>query len=259
VIWSLTGLSNTQLDQQGEIVISDASGLRAFDLTGCEILPENGRFVLPFGQVPVYITTERLSVTELRDRIARGMIRHVTPVNMYALSLTASADRKQTLSVRIENQLNRPVEGNLRLRIDQSHEQTSARFAIDAGCLEEVQVAWPGIAVSTINRYPISLLAILKDDRSQSSDSKIPSIDRDQFVAEAKFAKQTINLTGSPDDWAGITPVIMDSQQFENGRDPTYLLNPNLEPSGVAAGHPDRRPGIQRIRRYQRVSMGGRA
>ena len=38
------------------------------------------------------------------------------------------------------------------------------------------------------------------------------------MIAVAKFAKQTINLTGSPDDWTGLTPVVMDSQAFENGR-----------------------------------------
>ena len=71
-------------------MISDSSGLRAFDLTGREILPVRGRFVLPFTRVPVYITTESLSVIELRDRISRGTIQQVTPVNLYAFSLTTA-------------------------------------------------------------------------------------------------------------------------------------------------------------------------
>ena len=57
VLWSLTGSSKTQLDKGGELVISDPSGLRAFDLSGREILPAQGavgralhtgfRFILP--------------------------------------------------------------------------------------------------------------------------------------------------------------------------------------------------------------------
>jgi len=239
VIWSLTGLSNTQLDQHGELEISDASGLRAFDLTGREILPVKGRLVLPFTQVPVYITTESLSVIELRDRIAPGTIRHVTPVNLYALSLIHSAEQKQTLSVRIENQLKRPIKGLVTLRIDRSREQTASHFAIDAGRLAEVQIGWPGIAVSAENQYPITLTAQLDDDQSKSPGAEFPPVVRDQVIAVAKFAKQTIKLNGSLDDWTGMTAVTMDSQAFENGNDPTgYLLNPMLEQSAGAAGHP---------------------
>jgi len=231
VIWGLTGISNKQLDQHGELVISDASGLRAFDLTGREILPVHGQFILPFGEVPFYLTTESLSVIELRDRIAHAIIRRVTPVNLSALSLADCAERKQTLSVRIENQLNRPIQGRLTLRIRQSGEQTSAHFAIEAGSLEEVQIEWPGVPASAQNQYPISLTARLDDDPSQSPGSEFPSVGRDQTIAVAKFAKRTIELNGSLDDWQGMTPVFLDSRAFENGSDPSRsLLNPKLEP-----------------------------
>jgi hypothetical protein len=209
VIWSLTGLSKTQLDRQGELMISDTRGLRAFDLTGREILPVEGRLILPFGEVPVYITSESLSVMELRDRIAGGIIRHVTPVNLYALSLNHSAEQKQTLSVRMQNQLNRSINGMLTLRIDQSREQSSAHFAIPAGTLPEVAIEWPGIAVSAENQYPITLTVRLDDDQSQSPASEFLPVVRDQSIAVANFTKQTIKVNGPLDDWSGITPVML--------------------------------------------------
>jgi hypothetical protein len=176
---------------------------------------------------------------ELRDRIARAIIQHVTPVNLYALSLIQGAEQKQTLSVRIENQLNRPVKGMLTLRINRSREQTSAHFAIEAGGFAEVQIGWPGVLVSVENRYSITLTARLDDDESQSPDSKFPLVVLDQWIAVAKFVKQTINLSGSLDDLKGMIPVMMDSQAFENGSDPTrYLLNPTLEQSVGAPDHP---------------------
>ena len=83
---------------------------------------------------------------ELRDRLARGIMQHVTPVNLYALSLIQSAEQKQTLTVRIENQLNRPINGILTLRTNQFRGQTSAHFSIEAGSLAEVPTEWPGVA-----------------------------------------------------------------------------------------------------------------
>jgi len=235
VIWSWTGRSKTQLDQQGELVIPNASGLRAFDLTGREILPVEDGFVLPFTQVPLYITTETLSVLEFRDRIAPGIIQHVTPVNLYALSLSHAADEKQLLSVRIENQLNQPLKGMLTLRIDQARQETSARFSIEAGRLAEVEIGWPGIEVVPDNRYAITLSvrAVAYQTRG------FPVIVQGQTIAVAKFEKRTINLTGSIDDMKGLTPVIMDSQSFENANDPTNrLLNPKVDHSAPTPGRP---------------------
>jgi hypothetical protein len=97
----------------------------------------------------------------------------------------------------------------------------------------------PGMAESAENRYPVTLMAKVVNDGSQSSEPEYSSVIRDQVIAVAKFAKQTIKMSGSPDDWTGITPVMMDSQQFENGRDPTSsLLNPKLEQSPGMANHP---------------------
>jgi hypothetical protein len=121
--------------------------------------------------------------------------------NLYALALIKSAEQKQTPSVRIENQLNRSINGILTLEIDQSSEQTSTHFAIPAGSLAEVPIGWPGIAVSSENRYPITLTARLNDDQAQSPGSEFPPVVRDQSIAAANFTKKTIKLNGSPDDW----------------------------------------------------------
>jgi hypothetical protein len=228
VVWSLTGPSKTRLDQQGELLIPDASGLRAFDLTGCEIASAAGKFVLPFTQVPVYITTDNLSVLEFRDRIAHGLVRHVTPVNLSALSLFQPADQKQFLSVRIENQLSRPVKGTLTLQIGPAHEVSSAPFAIEAGRLAEVKIAWPGTTISPDNQYMISLRAGLDAE----ANSEFSTVARDQTIAVAAFAKRSVSFTGSPDDIKGLTPVVLDSKTFEGADDSTaHLLNPNLKGS----------------------------
>jgi hypothetical protein len=237
VLWSLTGPSATQLDEHGELVVPDASGLRAFDLTGREILPVEGAFVLPFTPVPVYLTTDNLSVMEFRKRIIQSKIEHLTPLNLYALSLSRGAEEKQSLSVRIQNQLNRPVNGTLSLRIGQPSEESKTRFAIEAGCLSEVEIGWPGTAASSDNKYAITLTARLESDQADPSD--LPVVARDQTIAVARFAKRTVSLNGSVDDLKGMTPVVVDSQDFEKVQDPTrQLLNPNLEAPAQSVGRP---------------------
>ncbi len=72
VIWGLTGRSADWLDTRGELVIADASDLRAYNLVGQEIPASQGQLVLPLSANPVYVIPERLSVLELRDRIQSG-------------------------------------------------------------------------------------------------------------------------------------------------------------------------------------------
>jgi hypothetical protein len=122
----------------------------------------------------------------------------------------------------------------LTLRIDQARQETSARFSIEAGRLAEVEIGWPGVEVAPDNRYAITLSVRLDDDQSRG----FPVIAQDQTTAVAKFAKRTINLTGSIDDMKGLTPVIVDSQSLENANDPTNrLLNPKVDHSAQTQGH----------------------
>ena len=229
VLWSLTGASNDQLDSQGTLTIADRGDLKAFDMTGREIRPQGRRLVVPFGSAPVYITTEALGVAELRDRIASARIENVTPVNLYALSLGDAAGQRQNLSVRIENQLNRPVRGVLRLKVNGVEETTSARFAIDAAKLSEVQIPWPATPATPSNQYGITLTAEIEP---------LPPlvVSRRQIVSVARFVRRAITVDGSLDDWRGVTPVVLDSRLLKSEVDLSqYLLNPHLDkPAGEA-------------------------
>lgn len=210
VIWGLTGRSAEWLDTRGELVIADASDLRAYGMAGEEIPATGGQLVLPLSPNPVYITSENLSVLDLQDRIRRGLIRRVTPINFYALSLQAPASEKQELSVRIQNQINRPVKGKLELRVAETKEVSSVRFEIGPGELTEVQLQWPIVPVRTNNRYAIGLTACLDKSEDGPGESS-PPFSRNQTLAVARFEKRTVRLTGALSDWDGLTPVTVDS------------------------------------------------
>jgi len=236
VIWSLTGRSNQKLDEKGRLTIVDFGDLKAYDFMGQKIPPvTGGKLVVPFTQYPVYITSEKLSVVELRARIGLAIIEQVTPVNMYALSLTEPADRPQQLLVRIENQVNRDVRGKLRLSIAGLRQETTAAFAAPAGKLVEARIPWPGAKLSEANQYGITLAAEVQTTDAVARTLGV--VKTDQIIAVARFVSRTITVDGSLDDWQGVTPVLLDSLQVSKGFDPTaYLLNPNLpRPAQIAA------------------------
>jgi hypothetical protein len=236
VIWALTGPDANHLDKNGQLVIQNAADLKAFDLGGQEIPASNGQLVLPLSPAPVYVTTDRLSVLELRDRVRLGVIRHVTPINFYAFSLTKPAAQKQKLTVRIQNQINRDLAGTLVLHAPDIDETSSARFEIPAGELVEVEVAWPGLPVSPDNRYPIRLIAQLDSDDSEFAGGFEPA-SKNQIISVAAFQKRAIELTGNLSDWDNLVPVSIDSNWFEQPADQTAaLLNPTVKPGETNIG-----------------------
>ncbi len=270
VIWGLTGQSAQWLDTHGELVISDPTDLLAYDMMGEEIAPSNGKLILPLSANPVYVTSESLDVLTLRDRIRNAYIRRLTPINFYALSLQGPASEKQDLIVRLQNQINRRLNGTLALRVAGTKEVNSTRFSIDPGELAEIPVPWPNVPVRTDNRYRIRLTASLdlerclpceadsvgnlerclaceagsvgnaeraissppvKPEQEANPAESFPPFSQEQTIAVARFEKKTLHLTGAISDWADLTPLTIDSKLDQKaGTDATYLSNPNQKP-----------------------------
>ena len=153
VLCALSGESNEHLDTTGTLTLTEAGDLRAYDATGRAIPAHDGRLTLPFGEWPVYVTSEVLSVCELRSRLAAATIAGVTPLNLYACSLEQPADRPQALRVRIENPVNRPLAGIVAVTPLAGGPECGAPFAAPAGGLADVDVPWPGVATAPTNQY----------------------------------------------------------------------------------------------------------
>jgi hypothetical protein len=228
VLWGLTGPSGEHLDSGGEIVIADASGLQAYDLTGREIPSSDGKLILPLSPNPVYITTDQLDVLALRDRIQGALIRNLTPLNFYGLSLQAPASEKQDLTVRLQNQINRRLTGTLLLSAAGTDKTASTHFEVDPGELVEVSLQWPTLPSQSNNQYQINLTANFDNDEENQN---FPPVTRKQSLAVARFDKRTVHFTGSLADWAGLTPVTVDSNLLQQpGSAAGSLLNPNATP-----------------------------
>jgi len=243
LIWSYTGAGQYALDKDGTITIDRRPDLRAFDMSGREIKPAGNNLVLPFTEAPVYITTEKLSVIELRKLVGEGVIDGVTPVNLYAHPLLKPADQPQDLLVRVENQMNLPVQARLTLKIDGVEKPVETDAAIPAAKLVDVPVPWPGVKASPENQYGITI--IVDSQTAEEKPRKLQAVTHTQIVQAGTFAKRTIAVDGSLDDWEGAVPIVLDSRMLASGFDPTqYLLNPHLD---APTGTPDDKRVVARI------------
>ena len=238
VIWALTGQTKDTLDTNGTLIIPKADGLQAFDMTDREIPAGPDGLTVPFGNNPVWITSDTLSVVELRDRIAHGILKNITPVNLYALSLFDDPTKPQKLSVRVENQINVDLQGTLHLKVAGAGEETSAPFTVNASKLAEVAVPWPkGVTPNENNQYNITLTAEVSPTVGSTAAGALPvTTSRQQLASVARFVKKTIPMTGTVDDWKGIMPVVLDSDLLKDTIDLNqYFLNPTLtKPEGDA-------------------------
>jgi hypothetical protein len=238
VIWGLTGQSARWLDTHGELVIDNPSGLKAYDMMGEPIRRSQGKLVVPLSPSPIYITTERLGVLALRNRIQSGFIRRLTPLNFYAFSLSAPASKEQKLSVRIQNQINRPLQGIMTLHAYGAKADSSASFNLAAGRLKEVQLDWPTTLDRADNRYPIRLTARIRNTNADPT-GQFPAFSQYQALAVARFERRTVDFTGAASDWGDLIPVTVDSDWFPSENEGAERLqNPNAEPDHKA--DPDR-------------------
>ncbi len=234
VVWSCTGQSDQAVDRMGTLTIIHPQGLKAYDMTGRIIQPTRGRLVLPFNDNPVYITTKTLSVMRLYHIIRGARISNVTAVNCYALSLMQPANKRQTVLVRLENQLPDAVHGTLRMTIAAAGKTVSTPFVAGPGRLVEVPIAWPGVAIARDNDYGVSLKAVVAPD--QTGDTFVAFVKK-QLLSTARFVRRTVHFTGKLSDWRGLTPVLMDSRMFGQHVDLTrYLRNPDLKLPTAARG-----------------------
>lgn len=230
VVYALTGPGAGQLDTGGTLSIENsARDLRAYDMTGREIRSGARSLVVPLAAAPVYIVGERPSVIELRARLASAVMENITPLNLYVMPLAGPADEVRTVTVRVENQLNRPVSGTLNLKVAGAAAASSAPLSIQAGRLADVAVPWPATAVSPLNQYDVTVTAAL------DAGDKLRPVSHRQLIQTARIAKRSIAVDGKLDDWKGVVPVVVDSRLLNKDVDLTmYLLNPGMDrPTGA--------------------------
>ncbi len=224
VVWSWTGSDNQNIDRAGALVLSNPTDLRAYDLFGRPVgVTAGGVLRVPFSEDPVYLLSEVLSVTELRDRIGGARIENITPVNVYAQSLRQSADQAQTLTVRLDNQMNCRAAGELRL-VSPGLPPITASWKAGPGELVDIPLDWPGMKPSADNRYAVVLNVSARGEDGRD----LGTVQHSQVIQSARFVRRSIRIDGDPDDWQSVTPITVTGRPKVDFT--RFLLNPNLPP-----------------------------
>lgn len=230
VVWAQTGSGNDHIDRDGTLTIAEPGDIRAFDTTGREIPRRDGALTVPFRDQAVYLASEALDVVAFRARIAGARLEHLTPVTVYAQSLAAPADQRQTVTVRVENQLNRDLDASVRLAPG-----GETRVRLPAGRLTDVAVPWPGMPPAADNQIAATVTV----------STEAGTVVREQILQVARIVRRSPACDGTLAGWEGVVPVLLDSDRLRNGTDLTqYVLNPNLaKPTGT----PERRRVVARV------------
>lgn len=231
VVYAVTGPDSDNLDSKGKITLDNADGaLTAYDMVGREIASNGGKLVVPLCSAPSYILSNKLDVVELWVRVSRGIVSDVTPINLYALSLLQPAGEAQKLGVRVENQMNVPVTGEMTVKMA-GQETGKTTFELAGGKLATVEVPWPAAKVSPLNQYEVEISATVKTADGRA----LQNVSRKQIIQVARFVKKTLKPSGSLDACKDLTPVLLDSRVLRKDVDLTqYLLNPGMDkPTGA--------------------------
>jgi hypothetical protein len=205
IVWSWLGPSAEQLDRQATLTLEDAADIRAYDLMGGE-LPRrsDGTLSVPFSSEPVYLASRALSTDELARRIRDARLERVTPVSLSLEPLTAAPDERPDLVVRLQNQLNRRLEGSLSVSAPPGWErqEDGAAIVLAPAELREVHVRWLKARLDAENRYPFEV-------RWQSAGDSEVAVK--QVVQVARLERRRIRVDGNLADWSGAVPVRMEA------------------------------------------------
>ena len=221
LLWCYTGPDDRHLDRQGTITITPAADLRGYSLMG---EPKGARvgdaFTIALNQYPIYLVSEQLSLQDMLKAIREARMEHVTPVNLSMFSFTRPVAEAPPLVVRVQNQLNRPVTGALRVKLPIGWEaQTNpVSFALGPAEIAAVEVPLSKTVANEFNQYPITVVA--ETDAGKTF--------RTQIVSAAYATRRKVTVDGSLDDWQGAVGAAIDSNQLASLEDYTYyLLHPN--------------------------------
>jgi hypothetical protein len=239
VVWGYTGGADAALDADATLTLTQAGlkgRLKAYDVFGRRIPSRGADVVVPLGASPIWIVADAATpCARFLEELRAATLRSHTAVNVYAQSLHRPADQAQSWTVRVQSHHNRPLSGTVSATIP-GGTPIRAPFTLAPGALADVTLPWPGVAVAADNRYPVGVTVEIATEEGQPVQN-VKGEARTQLVQVARFARRTVRVDGTLDDWAGATPVLVDSEALVAGLDLSrYHLNPSLDkPTGDEA------------------------
>jgi len=194
-------LLKAQVLEGGSLILSDGGGLfTLYDFYGNPVASKGGRITVPLDGLGYFLRSNgsRGSFAKLLKAVETSRIEGYEPLDVIAHDLLAPIEQKPSLRLTLANILNRPVAGELDVKLGNLQlepARQTLRFALHEtrDVLLKVVAGQP----APDNTYPLSLTF----DAGKDGQALHEEAMHVNFIA-----KRTITVDGSLDDWRGVLP-----------------------------------------------------
>jgi len=184
------------------LAVKAEKGFSAIDPYGNPTVPVKGRYVIPLGKEGYFLRGDgkKGSFDKLLAALREARIEGIEPLAKACCDLTAPIGQKPTLRLKLTNVLNRPVKGNLSVRLGALQVEAPAEVNFGPQETKEVPVRVTGGQPEPSNLYPLTMVF-------DAGPDGISTHQEDMHCNV--IAKRTITVDGKIDDWGGVLPQIV--------------------------------------------------
>ena len=203
VVWSWVGADPERPDR-GLLVFDDGLGLEAVDVAGQPTgIWKGRRFIVPFGEAPVYLVSGELDVNRMRERLRKVKILGVLPATARFESIIRGRIPGK-VNVTLWLQSHRPYKqeavAGLLLPEGWRARQGKHKFPLEPGQTREVTFECD--VPQEAGRGPYTIEAVVSLDEQY--------VRCKQNVWPAQVVRRTIEVGHGFADWEGIDPVVVE-------------------------------------------------
>jgi hypothetical protein len=215
----------------GSLTLPDDGGqFVLYDFYGNPVPSAGGKITVPLNGLGYFLRTNgaRGSFTRLVAAVEKARITGYAPVEIVAHDLTAPVGEKPMLRLTLTTVYNRPIAGTLAVTLTAlALRQTRDRIVLAPHETKQIVVPVVGGAAHPDNLYPLRV--VFNADRDGTAT-------HEENLRVNRIAKRTISIDGSLDDWNGVLPqpVLSEQAMGESLTEKAYLPFVSRDAAGNA-------------------------
>lgn len=199
---------SVRLAKDARLTIGDGGGKYGlYDFYANPIASQGGKIVVPLNGLGYFLRTDGSlgSFAKLQTALADARIDGYAPVEIIASDLTSPIQRGPALKLRVTNVLNRPVQGQIAVKLDDLKlDSPQQPLSLAAHQTSEVVFRVVGGRPVDANQYPLSA----------RFDAGADGTVQHQEALHVNFiAKRKIEVDGRLDDWKDVIPQTVGQSQ----------------------------------------------
>ena len=171
-----------------------------YDFYANPVPSQGGKITVPLNSLGYFLRGDGSpgSFARLLKAVAAARISGVDPVEIVACDMTAPISARPALKIRLTNVLNRPVEGQLAVKVEGlSLHPADQRVTLAAGQTKELPVTVVGGQAANDNNYRLT---------AAFDAGRDGAVSHAELMHANVIAKRSITIDGNLDDWKGVIP-----------------------------------------------------